>query len=330
MNVILNKRTMRGGLSLLSIFVLVIIAISATYYYIDMQADTKAEQALNTFIEQAKSRGVTIDYGSIDASPFSQSVNVHRLKITSLEQEPDISIENIVVTDLNWQDSQGKDTRFPLAINIKITGGKLLIGDAVIGDDQDIQTFVTIMGNEIGFSGSLAYTLNESTGELRLSLAQSINDNVASQSELSLGNMGWLAYIDATESLTSDNLSLDLLATTLNSLSVTIENEGLLEKIQAIAVKRSGKSKEQLVQQSITQMRQLQLSVQDWGPSFIPMIEQLIVFMQQPTQLTININPAQPLVSNDFIKAFLGGQDSLLELIEKSALTIRANDTRKQ
>lgn len=316
---------MEGSLSITTILFILLIIIVGAYAYIDNQADSHAEEAIISIVEDAKLQGVDISYDTIDASPIARSITLQNFKISGAEQEPDVILGNIVISGLNWQSIKNTQDRLPLSMNIDITNGKILLDEKMVGDDPDLQAFVEVMGNELSFTTHANYNVNEASGLLTASVSQSVNDNFNVQVNTSFGNTGWLAYVNPNESLVSDNLTLDLLATTLNGLSITFQNEGIIEKVRLVTSKQTGLSDAQLTEQSVLQLRQMQTSLQDYSPVYSLMIEELIKFTQQPNKLLISIDPEQPLTSDDFIKVFMGGQSAPFDLMKKAQLFIKAN-----
>lgn len=320
------KHKIQGGLSVITIIFIAVIVLAVAYAYIDNKADLYAEEAIIAIIDDAKTQGVEISYDGIDASPIARNITVQNFKIHGNEQEPDVTLGKAVISGLNWQirDENNQD-RIPLSISIDITDGKIYLSDAMVSGDADLQSFVEVMGNELSFSTHAHYKLDESTGLLSAAIFQSVNDNFSIQADLSLGNTGWLAFVDTNESLVSDTLTLDLLATTLNNLSITFKNDGVVEKVRAVSAKQTGLSSEQLTQQAVAQLRQMQSSLRDYSPVYSLMLEELIKFTQQPDQLLISIDPKQPLVSDDFLKVFMGGRSAPFDLMKKAQLFIKAN-----
>jgi hypothetical protein len=316
---------MKGSLSITTILFILFLIIVGTYAYIDSQADSHAEEAIISIIEDAKIQGVDISYDAIDASPIARNITLHNFKISGAEQEPDVILGNIVISGLNWQSMTNTQDHLPLSMNIDITDGKIVLDEEMVGDDPDLQAFVEVMGNELGFTTHANYNVDKASGLLTASISQSVNDNFNIQINTSFGNTGWLAYVNPNEYLVSDNLTLDLLATTLNGLSITFQNEGIIEKVRLVTAKKTGFSNSQLTEQSVNQLRQMQTSLQDYSPVYSLMIEELIKFTQQPSQLLISIDPEQPLTSDDFIKVFMGGQSAPFDLMKKAQLFIKAN-----
>ncbi|MBL1320691.1 MAG: hypothetical protein COA63_006470 [Methylophaga sp.] len=318
-----NKSTMQGSLSIIAIVSIIFIIVVGSYAYIDNQADSHAEEAIISIIEDAKIQGVELSYDTIDASPIARSITLQNFKISGNKQEPDVILGNVVISGLNWQSFKGTQDHIPLSMSIDITDGKILLDEEMIGNDQDLKSFVEVMGNELKFATHANYSVSESTGILTASVVQQLNDNFGLKANLEFGNTGWLAYVKTDDSL--DNLTLDLLASTLNGLSVTFINEGVIEKIRTVTAKQSGLSKEQLSQQAVGSLRQMQASLQDYSPVYSLMLEELIKFTQQPNQLLISIDPEQPLTSDDFIKVFMGGESAPFDLMKKAQLFIKAN-----
>ena len=318
-----NKPRMQGGLSIATIIVISLIIIAGVYAYIDNQADSRAEEAIISIIEDAKAQGVDVSYDTVDTSPIARSITLQNFKISGAEQDPDVILGNVVISGLNWRSLRDTQDHIPLSMSIDITDGKILLNEEMIGDDQDLQSFVEVMGNELNFTIHANYKVDESTGILTASLVQQLNDNFGLKANLEFGNTGWLAYVKTGESL--DNLILDLLATTLNDLSITFRNEGIIEKIRTVSAKQTGLSSQQLTEQAIQNIRQIQASLQDYNPVYSLMLEELIKFTQQPNQLLISIDPEQALTSDDLLKVFMGGASAPFDLMKKAQLFIRAN-----
>ena len=321
-----NKSRMQGSLSIVTVLFIILAVLAGSYAYIDNQADLRAEKAVISIVEDAKMQGVELSYDAIDVSPIARNITLQNFKIHGNEQEPDVILGNLVISGLNWQAlHEDNQDRLPLSMNLDITDGKILLDEEMIGDDPDLQAFVDVMGNELKFSTHANYHVNEATGLLTASVAQSVINNFSFQINFSLGNTGWLAFVDANEPLVSDNLTLDLLATTLNSLSITFRNNGMIEKIRSVSAKQTGLSNDQLTQQAVSQLRQMQSALQNHSPVYSLMIEELIKFTQQPGQLLISIDPEQPLTSDDLLKVVMGGQSAPFDLMKKAQLFIKAN-----
>ncbi|MFW5450089.1 MAG: hypothetical protein ACKE9I_00705, partial [Methylophagaceae bacterium] len=97
----LNKHKMEGSLSITTILFILLIIIVGAYAYIDNQADSHAEEAIISIVEDAKLQGVDISYDTIDASPIARSITLQNFKISGAEQEPDVILGNIVISGLN-------------------------------------------------------------------------------------------------------------------------------------------------------------------------------------------------------------------------------------
>ncbi len=315
-----------GGVSLITIIVLIIMIVAGLYAYVDYQADLQANKSMMAMVDDAKMQGVVLSYDTVDSSPLTRSVTVSNFKIKSNEQEPDIILGKLVISGLDWQAfSTKKKDHLPLSMSIDITDGKIILDDNMIENDPNLQSFVDVMGKELHFSIHASYSLDEKTGVLTALIQQSVNDNFRIKADMALGNTGWLAYVKTDESVLSDDLTLDLLATTLNNFSITFNNTGLIEKLRAVASKQSGLSEKRLIQQAVTQLRQIQSEFHNYSPVYSLMIEEIIKFTQRPNQLLISIDPEQPLTSDDFLKVFIGKQSNPFDLMKKAQLFIRAN-----
>ncbi|PHS27525.1 MAG: hypothetical protein COA83_00520 [Methylophaga sp.] len=319
-----HKFKMQGSLSISTIiFILVVVVAGGAYAYIDNQADLRAEEVIISIVEDAKAQGVDISYDTIDTSPIARSITLQNFKISGAQQAPDVILGNVVISGLNWRSLQDAQDHIPLSMSIEITDGKILLDEEMIGDDQDLKSFVEVMGDELNFTLHANYNVDESTGILTASLVQQLDDNFSLKANLEFGNTGWLAYVKTGEPL--DNLILDLLATTLNDLSIAFRNEGIIEKIRTVSAKQTGLSSQQLTEQAVQNIRQIQASLQNYNPVYSLMLEELIKFTEQPNQLLISIDPEQPLTSDDFLKVFMGGQSAPFDLMKKAQLFIRAN-----
>ncbi len=314
---------MRGSISIVTIASIVIISLAAAYYYIDNKADLRAQHTLIQLVDDAKAEGVELNYTTVDASPLFRSVVISDFKISGGVQEPDITLGLINITGFNWQDLNQENGQLPLAMSIKIDNASLYLKPSMIENDDDLQALVNAFGERINFSIHFAYTLNETSGLLTISTTETMADNFTLNSELSFGSAGWLASTDANS---NKKPMQDMMSTTLNSLSIDFKNNGIIEKIRSVAAKKTGNSTQDLVQDSVVQIKQLQhVAQKNWGPLFVPMIDELLKFTVKPEQLKISINPKQPLTTDDLILGMMGGDTGLLTLIKQAQIEIKAN-----
>ena len=313
----------RGSISILTLSAILASALAAAYYYVDNKADTRAQHTLSQLIDDAESEGVDLSYSNVDASPLFRSVSITNFTIKGNAQEPDITLGNINITGFNWQDLQQENTKLPASMSIAIDDSSIHIKPSMIETDRNIQDLVDSFGNKINFSSLLSYELNKDSGILSISTTETMVDNFYFNSELSFGNANGLAEIDAD---LQQQPMAEIMSTTLNTLSINFKNHGIIEKIRAIATKKTGTSQKELLQQSINHMTELkQLAENNWGPIFSPMIDELIKFATKPQQLQLSIHPKQSLNGDAFILAFMGGDAGLLELIKKANIKIEAN-----
>lgn len=321
-----NSVKSKGSISLLVIAGLVTTAVVGSYFYLDHQADSHATAMMISFVEEAQSQGVALSYSSVDASPLSQSVEISNFTIIGNEQEPDIQLGNVVMKGFSWQDLHNNQNKLPLKMSIEIEDGELHIKKSMSDTSPDLQALVRILGDTIPFSSKITYKLDPTTKHLTLSLNQSVEDNFSFNGEVMLGNMAWLTTIDPQQTQIPAQVTSDAMKSTLNSLSITYKDTGLIEKIRADISQQTGKTNEQLKQESIAQMEQLQMtSAQHWGPVFTPFIDEMIKFSSEPKQLILDIDPIRPLTGQDFLLAFMSGEAGLIKLIENAQLKLEAN-----
>lgn len=317
------KAKLRGSISLLTIAAIIASSLAGTYYYIDNKADIRAEHTIAQLVDDAKSEGVELTYSSVDASPLLRNVSVSDFKIIGNSQEPDITLGNISITGFNWHNLNEESVKLPAALSINIENASLYLKPSMVENDADLQALVKTFGSQIDFSSHFSYSLNQDSGLLSISTTETVVDNFSFNSELSIGSAAWLADIDANS---KDKPLSDMMSTTLNTLSMTVNNYGVVEKIRSVAAKKTGKSQEQLTQDSVNQIKQLQQVAQkNWGPLFVPMIDELIKFTINPQKLHITINPEKPLNGDDFMLAFIGGDAGLLTLIKQARIQLEAN-----
>lgn len=317
---------MKGSINLLVIAAIVTSTIAGSYYYIDRQADSRATEKMISLVDEAKSQGVLLSYSSVDASPLLQTVEISNLQITGKEQEPDIRLGNVTMKGFSWQDLNNKQNNFPTKMSIDIKNGELDLKNSMFEADAEMQTFERIFGDVIPFSTYITYKFDPTDKWLKLSLTQTVEESFFFNSSIILGNMEWITLVDKQQTQMPVQMMSEAMSSTLNNLSITYKNTGLIEKIRADMSEQTGKTTEQLKQESIAQMKQLQMtSVQHWGPIFTPFIDEMIKFSSEPKQLQLDIAPVQPLTGQYFMMAFMGGESSLIKLIEDAQIKLRAN-----
>lgn len=317
---------MKGSISLLVIMGIVTTALAGSYLYLDRQADSRATATMTSLVDEAQSQGVALSYSSVDASPLSQTVEITNFSILGNELEPDIKLGNVVMEGFNWQDLNNNQNKLPLAMSITIKNGELYLKQSMVESSTELQSLVRIFGDTIPFSTKLTYELEPTQKLLKLSLTQTVEENFIFSSEAILGNMDWLTTVEGHHQQLPAQAMSEAMNSTLNSLSITYKNTGLIEKIRADISKQTGKTNEQLTQESIAQLQQLQMtSSQHWGQIFTPLIDEMIIFSSEPKQLKLDIDPIQPLTGQDFMMAFMGGEAGLIKLIEDAQMKLKAN-----
>jgi hypothetical protein len=321
-----NRSKLKGSISLVVIAGLVTTALAVSYFYLDRQADSRATATMISLVDEAQSQGVKLSYSSVDASPLTQMVEITDFSVIGNEQEADIHLGNVVMKGFSWQDLNDNQNKLPLEMSINIKKGELHLKQSLVESSSDLQSMVRIFGDTIPFSTKISYKFDPTQERLQLSLTQAVEENFIFDGEIILGNMAWLTTVDSQQTHIPAQVMSEAMSSTLNSLSITYKNMGIIEKIRAGISMQTGKTNEQLTQDSIAQMKQLQMtSAQHWGPIFTPFIDKMIKFSSEPKQLTLNIDPVQPLTGQDFMMAFMGGEASFIKLIEDTQISLKAN-----
>lgn len=317
---------MKGSISLLVIAGIVTTALAGSYFYLDRQADSRATATMISLVDEAQSQGLVLSYSSVDASPLTQTVEIIDFSIIGDEQEADIHLGNVVMKGFSWQDLNDNQDKLPKEMSIIVKHGELHLKKSMVETNTNLQSLVRIFGDTIPFSTKVTYKFDPTQKQLKLSLSQTVEDNFIFNSEATLGNMDWLTSLDSTQTKMPASAMPGAMNTTLNSLSITYKNTGLIEKIRADISTQTGKTTEQLTQESVAQLKELQItSAQHWGPVFTPFIDEIIKFSSNPKQLKLAIAPVEPLTGQYFMMAFMGGEASLIKLIEDAQIRLKAN-----
>jgi hypothetical protein len=317
---------MKGSISLLVITGIVTTALAGSYFYLDREADSRATATMISLVDEARSQGMELSYSSVDASPLTQTVEITDFSIIGNEQEADIHLGNIVMKGFSWQDLNDNQNKLPQEMSINIKNGELHIKRSMVETSTSLQPLVRIFGDTIPFSTEVTYKFEPTQKLLKLSLTQTVEENFFFDSQATLGNMDWLTTVEKQQTQIPAQAMSEAMNSTLNSLSITYKNTGLIEKIRADISTQTGKTNEQLTQESIAQLQQLQMTTaQHWGPVFTPFLDEMIKFSSNPKQLKLDIAPVQPLTGQDFMMAFMGGEASLIQLIEDAQIRLKAN-----
>jgi hypothetical protein len=317
---------MKGSISLLVITGIVTTALAGSYFYLDREADSRATATMISLVDEARSQGMELSYSSVDASPLTQTVEITDFSIIGNEQEADIHLGNIVMKGFSWQDLNDNQNKLPQEMSINIKNGELHIKRSMVETSTSLQPLVRIFGDTIPFSTEVTYKFDTTQKLLKLSLTQTVEENFFFDSQATLGNMDWLTTVEKQQTQIPAQAMSEAMNSTLNSLSITYKNTGLIEKIRANISTQTGKTNEQLTQESIAQLQQLQVTAaQHWGPVFTPLIDEMIKFSSDPKQLKLDVAPVQPLTGQDFMMAFMGGEANLIKLIEDAQIRLKAN-----
>jgi hypothetical protein len=317
---------MKGSISLLVITGIVTTALAGSYFYLDREADSRATATMISLVDEARSQGMELSYLSVDASPLTQTVEITDFSIIGNEQEADIHLGNIVMKGFSWQDLNDNQNKLPQEMSINIKNGELHIKRSMVETSTSLQPLVRIFGDTIPFSTEVTYKFDTTQKLLKLSLTQTVEENFFFDSQATLGNMDWLTTVEKQQTQIPAQAMSEAMNSTLNSLSITYKNTGLIEKIRANISTQTGKTNEQLTQESIAQLQQLQVTAaQHWGPVFTPLIDEMIKFSSDPKQLKLDVAPVQPLTGQDFMMAFMGGEANLIKLIEDAQIRLKAN-----
>jgi hypothetical protein len=317
---------MKGSISQLVIAGIVTTALAGSYFYLDRQADSRATATMISLIDEAQSQGVKLSYSSVDASPLTQTVEITDFSIIGNEQEADIHLGNVVMKGFSWQDLNDNQNKLPQEMSINIKHAELHLKRNMVETNSNLQSLVRIFGDTIPFSTKITYKFESTQKLLKLSLTQTVEENFFFDSEAIFGNMDWLTTVERQQTQMPAQAMTEVMNSTLNSLSITYKNTGLIEKIRADISTQTGKTNEQLTQESIAQLQQLQMTAaQHWGPVFTLFIDEMIKFSSNPKQLKLDIAPVQPLTGQDFMMAFMGGEANLIQLIEDAQIRFKAN-----
>lgn len=319
-----NQTGQYGSISILTIAIMLIVILASGYYYIDHKADIRAQDTINNLVEQARSEGVELHYQDIDASPLFRRVSISGFELKGNQQEPDILLKSIHITGFDFNSLKNETSTIPLSMKVDIDHGSIYLKPTMVKADSDLQALVETFDQYIQFSTHFSYQLDTESGELTSTTTGTLVDSFYFSTELSFGSANWLAKLDAqsTEQASED----DMRSTTLNALAITFENYGIIDKLRSVAIKKTGQSKQQLIQDSINQLQQLKrIAEKNWGKLFTPMIDELIRFSEDPKRLELSIDPEKPLGTSVFLNAFLRGDAGLLELLKQARIKIKAN-----
>lgn len=321
-----NRTKIKGSTSLFAITAILATVLGCAYLYLDYKADSRASETMIALVDDAKSQGAELSYSSVDASPIRQSVEINDFVILGHDQEPDIRLGNIIIKGFSWQDLDNNNKALPRAISVDIKQGEIDFKQSITNKSAELDALVGVFGQTISFTTLFAYEIDQNKNQLSVSFLQSVEDNFVFDGELTLGNVAWLKDIKTEQTQLPNTLLNEATKSTLNKLSLIYKNDGIIEKIRALVSEKTGKTNEQLVEESITQLQQLKtLSVSNWGPLFTPLIDEMIKFSQRPKKLKLEIAPKQPLTGQDFMMAFMGGETNLVQLLENAQINLKAN-----
>ena len=321
-----NRSKLKGNISLVVIAGIVTTALAGSYFYLDHLADSRATETMTSLVTEAESKGMTLSYSYVDTSPLTQTVKISNFTITGNEQEPNIRLGNVEMKGFSWQDLNNNQNKLPAEMSIDVKNGELHIKKSMTETNTELQALVRIYGDTIPFSSNVSYKLDPLQNLLQLSLTQAVEESFFFNAEVKLGNVEWLTTVDRQQTQMPAQAMAAAMNSTLNNLSLTYKNTGLIEKIRADISTQTGKTNEQLTEQSIAQLKQLQMAFdQQWGPVFTPFLDEMIKFSSEPKQLKLGIEPLQPLTGQDFMMAFMGGEASLIKFIEDAKIRLKAN-----
>ncbi len=301
---------------------LFLVLVLGGYAYLDWQADRQAKTLLATLAEKAKDNGQQIQYQSVDASPLFHTITISKLSMTGGGQEPDITLGHINMT---MPDSSGltaqPTTSLPSNMHITIQDGEIYLKPTLITADRNIQALAEYLGNTLHFSLSLGYHLNDE-GQLIVTVSHTLDQQYQIQAQAVLGHAVWLRKLNQS----GVDLASEIIKTTLQRLDIYFHNHGIIEQLRTVAVKRTGMTQAQLMQDSVRTLKKLRIAAEkNWGPLFLPLIDEIIIFTQKPEQLRIHIQPNPPLDSDALMLALRGGNAGVLELIKKANFQVQAN-----
>jgi hypothetical protein len=317
---------MKGSSTLFALAAILVVVLGGTYLYVDTKADSKANAIMKTLMDDTKEQGAELSYSSVDASPISQSVEINDFVILGQDQEPDIRLGKVQIKGFSWQDLNNKNQALPTEINVDIENGAIDFNKSSVPNNSDLEALVAVFGQTISFSTQFSYQHDVNKNLLNLSFIQTVEDNFVFDGELNIGNVAWLKELTTKQTKLPDALLNQAIKSSLNKLSLVYKNDGIIEKIRSLVSDKSGKTNKQLVEESIAQLQQLKmLSASNWGPVFTPLIDEMIKFSHIPKQLKLDIDPKQPLTGQDFMMAFMGGETSLVQLLENAQITLKAN-----
>jgi len=317
-------KKMRKHINLLVSLSLIIFCLAAGYLFIDHKADQQALQAMEEFVDKAQSEGVDLQYRSIDASPLSHNIMIHGLDIIGTKHEADIHLAELTLSGFNWQSLTSQQPQLPKAMSLTINNAAIVFKASMLEHNAQLQDLIEVFGDKLNFSVQLSYAINPHDSTITLTASQYVDGQFYLTSAITLGSIEWLVQLSNND---SENVAADkMMETTLNSLNIQFKNEGLIDKLRLQAMNQSGLSAEQLTQQSVDKLKQIRTVAQiKWGQTFIPLIDQAILFAQHPQQLTLSIQAESPLPSQLLLLASMGGDAGLLALIKEANIKITAN-----
>ncbi|PCJ32824.1 MAG: hypothetical protein COA90_01710 [Gammaproteobacteria bacterium] len=325
-----------GGVSFLTLSTIAAIALGGGYYYVDTKADTRAQQAVEKFVAEATSKGANVSYGSVDASPLFRSLTISDFVIKGSDTEADINIGTIKVAGFSLSELNQDYEKVPTKLCLSIDNASVYLKPSMVENDRDMKPFVEILGEKIEFSSKFSYQLDEESGDLSISSTETVVNNFSLNTEITLGNMAWIAELETDGN--NENAGKSLGDITLNALSIQFNNTGVVDNVFAAAIKETGQTKAELTKQLLAELESTQgqvtseleegreeLETKVLTSIILPSIDELINFVNKPEKLQLTLSPTRPITGEDLMMVMFMGKSKAIELLDIATPVVKAN-----
>ncbi len=254
------------------------------YGGLSIYATQSAKAEINAFIEDIDDQ-VVVEYSNVSVSLLGSDITINDVSVTPVESpDESINIDQIIVRDFDDKSD------FPTVLDASMKGIQV---STVEANAPMLSTFLTQAGydKDLAFDLDAKYAYDEASSEITLE-------------KFRLGAKDF-GYLEATLKL--GNFDPDAASNAelvLHGADIVYQDQSFVDNLLESMAAASNQEVEQYKTQLATTLEEgAQFLISPDNPAAMAILQEAIVFIQNPEGFSISANPQSPLLVSDLVAA---------------------------
>lgn len=253
------------------------------YFGANLYGTKVAEAKVNKLIDSMEEDNLAVEYKDLSFKPLAQDVHVKGITITSEDDPAEITIEKVVIRDID------EKSDIPKVFDASIQG---LVVDLNQPEQLEMADFLQQAGydTELSFDIDTKYRYNKAKREMNIDTFKVSADNVGDLTvNMKLGNVD----LEDTETQAATIANRNVI---FHGFEITYQDASFAEKFMASMAAESGKNVDELKTELTTQLAQAsQLFLSPDNETATNAVNEVVAFIEEPEGFSISAKPKEPM-----------------------------------